>query len=86
MLNFNTFTETVKAEMSRTLVDFDITEQSIVKMNDMKLHGVIARRRGEDAGATMYLDSAFEDYQNGESIENIVMPMVNAIQIGRAHV
>lgn len=79
MLNFNTFAETVKAEMGKVLVDFDITEQSIVKMNDMRLHGVVARRRGEDAGATLYLDSAFEDYRNGESIEDIVMPMINTI-------
>ena len=79
MTNITTFAETVKSEMSRMLAGYDITEQAIVKMNDLKLHGLIARRKGEDTGATVYIDSAFEDYLNGESIKNIVTPMVNTI-------
>ena len=74
--NINTFTETVKAELSRRLKGFDYSDQTIVKMNDIRLTGLVCRRKGADAGPTVYMDGAYEAYCDGESIDNIVSSII----------
>ncbi|MBR0341195.1 MAG: hypothetical protein IJH64_02885 [Oscillospiraceae bacterium] len=73
MLNTNIrpFINAVKTEMQSRLYDYILTEQEVVKMNDITLHGLIARREGEDAGATVYLDEPFRRYMNGANLIDI---------------
>lgn len=59
------YVKAVMTAMQNILEDYDIEEKDIVKMNDIISHGIIARRRGENAGPTVYLDDAFE---RGEDI------------------
>ena len=76
---FERFTETVKAEMSKMLDGYEITEQTVTKLNDITLHGLTARRKGNDTAPTLYLEGAYEAYCNGDSIKDIVTSMVNVI-------
>lgn len=78
-INFTAFAKTVFTEMERLLTDYDLSEITVTKMNDLQLHGIVARRRGEDAGATVYLDGAFDHFMNGESIESIAKGLVNIV-------
>lgn len=74
--NINTFAETVKAELSRRLDGFDIREQDIVKMNDIRMKGLVCRRAGADAGPTVYMDGAYEAYCDGESVDSIIDSLI----------
>ena len=70
-MNIRPFINAVKTEMQSRLYEYELTEKAIVKMNDITLHGIIARREGEDAGATVYLDDAFERYLEGKNLIDI---------------
>lgn len=59
------FIKAVMAVMENILDDYEIEEKDVVKMNDVINHGICARRKGENAGPTVYLDDAFE---RGEDI------------------
>lgn len=74
--NINMFAETVKAELSRRLDGFDIKEQDVVKMNDIRMKGLVCRREGADAGPTVYMDGAYEAYCEGESIDRIIDSLI----------
>ena len=76
---FTEFAKTVISEMSRQLEDFELTEQSVTKLNDITLHGVTARRKGSNSAPTVYLDSAYDDYRNGESLESIIKTFVDTV-------
>ena len=80
-MTFNIFAQTVISQLEERLADFDISEQDVIKHNDMVLHGVAVRRKGSDVAPTMYLDASFEDYRNGQSIENIVEYLVNTVYL-----
>ena len=69
------FVKAVMAVMENILDEYDIEEKDIVKMNDIISHGICARRKGENAGPTVYLDDAFE---RGEDI-NITANMLAGI-------
>ena len=69
--NIRQFITAVKTEMQSRLYDYTLTEQDIVKMNDITMHGLVARRGGEDAGATVYLDEPFKRYMNGANLIDI---------------
>lgn len=62
------FVNAVIAVMETILDDFDIEEKDIVKMNDIVSHGLVARHKGENAGATVYLDEAFGRGEDAESV------------------
>lgn len=80
MTTIRTFTERVKAEMTERLNGFEVSEQTVVKLNDNKLLGLVARRKGENAGATVYMNEAYDHYCNGGSIDEIVDELVSVIQ------
>ena len=82
--NIKSFVEAVKTVMESRLSDYDFTEQDIVKMNDLTLHALVARRHGEDAGATLYLDEAFEDFGNGETMESIADSLTYIVKSAEA--
>ncbi len=62
------FVKAVMTAMENILDGFDIEEKDVVKMNDIVSHGLVARRRGENAGATVYLDEAFGRGENADSV------------------
>jgi hypothetical protein len=40
--------------------NIEVTETTVVKMNDQKLHGIVIREKGSDAAPTFYVDDMFE--------------------------
>lgn len=70
------YIKAVKTAMENILDDFDIEEKDIVKMNDLINHGLVARRRGENTGATVYLDDAFS---RGEDINIVANTLANVV-------
>ena len=76
------YVKAVKAVMETMLDGFDIEEKDIVKMNDIVSHGLIARRRGENAGATLYLDDAFS---RGEDIDIVAHDLTDIVLEAEQH-
>ena len=76
------YVKAVKAIMETMLDGFDIEEKDIVKMNDIVSHGLIARRRGENAGATLYLDDAFS---RGEDIDIVAHDLTDIVLEAEQH-
>ena len=70
------FVKAVMAVMESILDGYDIEEKDIVKMNDIVNHGLVARRKGENAGATVYLDEAFERGEDIDSVANTLADIV----------
>lgn len=78
--NITEFVTAVKEAMECRLPNYEVSKISVTKMNDLKLEGLTARSEGEIAGATVYLNSAFEEHKNGErSIEAIADSMAEVI-------
>lgn len=73
------FAERIIAELESRLSEYEISEQSVVKQNDITLHGISIRNKDSDIAPTMYLDEAYEDYCNGHSIDSIVDSMVEMV-------
>lgn len=76
---FDNFKQTVISELQSRLSDYEVTEQSVMKMNDIVLHGVTVRHKDSDVAPTMYLDASFENYLRGQSIESIVQYLEDAV-------
>lgn len=76
------FVKAVKAVMETMLDGFELEEKDIVKMNDIINHGLIARRRGENAGATVYLDEAFS---RGEDIDSVARDLAGIVLEADSH-
>ncbi len=78
--NITGFVTAVREAMERRLPDYEVREISVTKMNDLTLEGLTARLKGETAGATVYLNRAFEEHINGEkSIEAVADSMAEVI-------
>lgn len=76
---FKIFTERVIAELQSRLDDYEINEQTVIKQNDLSLHGFSIRRKDSDIAPTMYLDAPYKDYCNGHSLDSIVDSMVEMV-------
>lgn len=76
---FTSFTQAVITELQSRLPDCDISEQLVIKHNDITLHGVIVRRKGSDAAPTLYLDALYADFCKGNSLETIVDTMIDTV-------
>ena len=48
----------------------------VVEMNDIRMKGLVCRRKGADAGPTVYMDEAYEAYCDGESVDSIVDSLI----------
>lgn len=73
MLSKRDFIDTVKNNIANFLPEevsenIEVTETTVVKMNDQKLHGIVIREKGSDAAPTFYVDDMFERYENGENL------------------
>ena len=69
---FERFAETIREELQSRLADHDITETVVVKVNDIRLHGITLRKHGSDIAPTFYLEDLYNDHTEGRSIESIV--------------
>lgn len=76
---FTRFAQDVISGMGRQLEGFELAEQLVTKMNDITLHGITARRKGSESAPTVYLDSAYNDYCNGASLDSIVKTFVDTV-------
>lgn len=77
---FERFLQEVISKMEAMLGDYEIVENNIIKMNDNILHGVTARLSGDCAAPTVYLDTAYDSYLNGESLEDISKALADTIK------
>ena len=55
-----------------------ITAQKIMKNNGVELTGLIFMERGRDIAATIYLDSYYEEYEEGMPLGEIVRKIIQA--------
>ena len=77
IITIRDYIKAVITEMQSLLDGYDIEEKDIVKMNDIISHGIIARRRGETAGPTVYLDDAFS---RGEGIDIVANTLADIVR------
>lgn len=77
---FTEFAKVVTSALESRLPDFEISEQSVTKHNDITLHGLTFRRKGSDTAPTLYLDSLYDAFRfDNKSIESIVDTMVDTV-------
>ncbi len=57
-----------------------ITAQKIMKNNGVELTGLIFMERGRDIAATIYLDSYYEEYEEGMPLGEIVRKIIQAYE------
>lgn len=50
----------------------NITINHVIKNNDCEMDGLVIMEKGKDIAPTIYLDSFYELYTNGENIKNII--------------
>lgn len=55
--------------------DVEMRETTVVKDNDVLLHGVILRRRGQNIGITLYFNPYYEEYRMGRTIGEIAQEL-----------
>ena len=77
MLSKRDFIDAVKNNIANFLPEevsenVEITETTVVKMNDQKLHGLVIKEKGSDAAPTFYMDEMFERYENGENMGELM--------------
>ena len=57
-----------------------ITAQKIMKNNGIELTGLIFMEKGSDIAATIYLDSYYEEYEEGTPLGEIVRRLIQAYE------
>lgn len=78
MTTFNTFVQTIINELQRRLADaFEISKVTITKLNDETLTGLTIKHKDSDVALTIYLNSMYDDYCNGYSLESIISAIVD---------
>ena len=50
----------------------NITINHVIKNNGCEMDGLVIMEKGKDIAPTIYLDSFYELYTNGENIKNII--------------
>lgn len=63
-------TNVIECILSRN-ISFKVEECNVTKNNGVILHGIIIKRENTNIFPTIYLESFFEEYKDGESIESI---------------
>lgn len=78
MTTFNTFVQTVINKLQSRLADaFEISKVTITKLNDETLTGLTIKHKDSDVAPTIYLNSMYDDYCNGYSLESIISAIVD---------
>ena len=83
MMNKKEFAEMLKEDVFNRLpsdVRSDITIDyiEVVKMNDLKLHGLSFRNAGSDAAPTLYVDDMYRAYTEGADLRYLATDLANA--------
>lgn len=83
-MEYYEFMEKVKDQLQRLAEEgVCIKLQKIQKNNGILLKGVSIWKKGENISPTIYLDSFFARYQNGETVETIAREIMDLYQIYR---
>lgn len=70
---YKTFLETVRETLEKRLgADYQLTIQSIKKINGITLDGICFKRNNENASPTIYLNSYFKEFECGRTLEDIL--------------
>ena len=57
--------------------EFELTIKDTLKNNGVKLRGVVLKRKGKNLAPTVYINSFYEEYIEGEEIANIADEIIN---------
>ena len=75
-IKFEEFTQVVvdkiREFLPETFANAEVELQTVIKNNDLKLTGLLIRSVESNISPTIYLESFFEQYQNGEDIQDIL--------------
>lgn len=78
------FMEKVAAGVKANIADIESTEiVSNIKANDQTYDGIIFKFDGNDVAPAYYMEAAYEEYQNGGDIEDIIESLTNAVDGSR---
>jgi len=77
MLSKNGFIDAVKKIIVNFLPEevrdnVEVDDVVVVKMNDQKMHGLVIKEKGSDAGPTFYVDDMYERYSQGEDMTSLM--------------
>ena len=69
-MEYKEFVEYIK--MNAGYIAGNITINHVIKNNGCEMDGLVIMEKGKDIAPTIYLDSFYELYTNGENIKNII--------------
>ena len=76
MMTFESFKEFLKENIKKYLPEefksAEVTFQKVIKNNNMELDSVLIKREQDTVVPSLYINSRYEDYVNGDSIEQIL--------------
>jgi hypothetical protein len=49
-----------------------LSQATVTKMNDQQLHGIVFKQEGVEAAPTIYVDSLYERYEDGEPMRQLM--------------
>lgn len=74
----DSFRNALITELKNRMADSTITEQDVIKANDLELHGIVAR--SGDIAPTIYVDDYHLEHISGRTIVSIADEMENIIR------
>ena len=81
MLNFEDFSDEIVSRIKNYLpedyADAAVSIQEVRKTNDLLLHGLTVRK--SNVSPTVYLETPYQEYQNGTSLEQILTDLAHVI-------
>lgn len=78
-MKFTTFIEEIRNMVQFKLGDtVDVKLRSVLKTNDVRLWGLTIMEKGKNISPTIYLESFYEAYEKGASVDSIVESVVES--------
>ena len=75
-MNFEEFkqevTDRIKEFMPEKYADADVSIQTVVKNNDLKLDGLMVKLEDSNIAPNIYLNQYFEQYEDGRDMDDIL--------------
>jgi len=68
----NEIVDKIREFLPETFKDAEVSLQIVTKNNDLQLTGLTIRSVGTNISPTIYLDTFYEDYKNGKSLQEIM--------------
>lgn len=79
-MEYNTFLESIQAALKAKITgDCMIVIRTIPKNNGRMMDGISIQRPGEPMAPTIYLNSYYEQYQNGKNIDEILTDILGLL-------